>query len=228
MGYSIIVGASLVRFPQVIKLFMNKSSEGILPEMYYIDNYMMIIVGCYNIHLKNPFSVYGENFLILVQNIAIVILIWTYNKEVKLMTKILNSVAVCILFFILFTDTFVTEGMWIFMINIQFILLTIARAPQIWHNYKQGSTGQLAFITFLLNTLGGLARLLTLLKETSDLLNFISTILAFAFNLILTLQIIIYWNSSSKSKVKVEEGPEEPIIEKKNSESNTRRRTRID
>ena len=192
--------------------------------MYYIDNYMMIIVGCYNIHLKNPFSVYGENFLILVQNIAIVILIWTYNKEVKPLTKILNSVAVCILFFILFTDTFVTEGMWIFMMNVQFVLVTISRTPQIWYNYKQGSTGQLAFITYFMNTFGGLARLLTLLKETTNFLNILSTVLSFTFNLTLTTQIIIYWNSSSKSKVESEEVSEKPKIKKKKSKSNLHKR----
>ena len=160
-----------------------------------MDNYMMIIVGCYNIHLKNPFSVYGENFFILVQNIAIVLLIWAYNKEINITTKILVSLSVGGLFFILYTDALVSESMWIFMMNVQFVMLTIARTPQIWKNYKTGSTGQLAIITYGLNSIGGLARIGTQLKETSDFLNILSAILALVFNATITFQIICYWNT---------------------------------
>ena len=201
--------------PQVIKLATSKSWEGLVPEMFYVDNFMMIIVGWYNVHLKNPFSVYGENFFILAQDVAIVLLIWTYNKEVKTITKIIVSISVSGLFLILYTDILVSENMWTLMINIQFVLLTIARTPQIWHNFKNQSTGQLAIITYALNSLGGIARTLTLLKETTDFLNILVTLLSLLFNATLAFQIVYYWNSPSKTINKIKDNTDEPIIVKK-------------
>ena len=35
-----------------------------------------------------PFSVYGESIIIFVQNIFIILLLWTYNKKVGLLEKL--------------------------------------------------------------------------------------------------------------------------------------------
>ena len=159
---------------------------------------MMIIVGWYNKHLKNPFSVYGENFFILAQNIAIVVLIWTYNKEIKVTTKTLISLSVLALFAILYNDSLVSNAMWKILINIQCVMLIVARTPQIWQNYVSKSTGQLAFITLVLNTIGWFIRVMTIIKETTDVFNYLAASLSLLFNAILTFQILYYWNSTNK------------------------------
>ena len=202
LGYGIILGSCMVRLPQIIKLYLNGSCEGLVPKMFYMDNYMMIIVGWYNVHLNNPFSVYGKNFLIFIQNITIVFLIWKYNKDITMKSKILVVITTMLLFIILFTDKIIPDEVWTFMLNIQFIMLTVARMPQILYNIRMKSTGQLSLITYSWNTFGLLARFFTLLKETKDFLNFLSTFLALFFNAILTLQILWYWREFNKTKCK--------------------------
>ena len=48
----------------------------------------------YNYLQKNPFRSYGETCIILVQNIILVGLLWTYSKPTPSLVKILTVVAV--------------------------------------------------------------------------------------------------------------------------------------
>ena len=70
--------------------------------------------------------------------------------------------------------------------------------PQIILNFQQKSTGQMAFLTFMLNFLGSLARLGTVLNETDDLLFRIQYIVGAILNTIFILQFALYWNSGKK------------------------------
>ena len=48
------------------------------------------------------------------------------------------------------------------------VLMLFSRLPQIVQNARQGHAGQLALATYLLNTLGGAARVFTTLQELDD------------------------------------------------------------
>jgi mannose-P-dolichol utilization defect 1 len=80
------------------------------------------------------------------------------------------------------------------------ILLIISRIPQIITNFLNKSTGQLAFFTFLLNFLGGIARLGTVLVETSDFAYQLPYYIGTSLSGILVLQFLLYWNSSQEDK----------------------------
>ena len=69
---------------------------------------------------------------------------------------------------------------------------------QVIATYQNGSTGQLAFITALMNWLGTLGRIFTTVKETMDLLILASFSISFILNTIIMIQFLWYWNVSSK------------------------------
>ena len=75
----------------------------------------------------------------------------------------------------------------------------LSRVPQIIANYRNQSTGQLAFFTFFLSFLGVIARLGTVLLETDDFLYQLQYILALFLNGVIVLQFILYWNNKQKS-----------------------------
>ncbi len=63
---------------------------------------MYLHTSAYSFHKGVPFSVYGENVVILIQNLIIISLFWNYNKGVSRNEKVLCSV-----FFLLYTLTLV-------------------------------------------------------------------------------------------------------------------------
>ena len=76
IGLAIIVGSGIVKLPQVFKIIANKSVEGISPASYYIETTIFMQTAALAVSKGMAFSVYGENLIILVQNAAIIFLIW--------------------------------------------------------------------------------------------------------------------------------------------------------
>ena len=161
---------------------------------------MHIINGCYNIHLKSPFSVYGENFSLLIQNIILIILLWIYEKNNTHIQQMLISFVILGSLLYLYVDVFVPEYLWKLLMNLQIFMVAYSRIPQICENYKCKFTGELSSVMFLLNTLGNLARTFTFIKETHDLLNMFTSGLSAILNFTIFIQVIFYW----KSKISAE------------------------
>lgn len=153
LGYGIIFGALAVKLPQVFNLLKSGSAEGLVASMFYTECYMYIINGCYNIHLGSPFSVYGENFCILAQNLIIIFLVWRYRSDNSKLGIFLITTTIPGLFVYLYMDI-MPEHFWNYLMNAQILLITSSRIPQIYQNFSQKSTGQLALITYILNAAG--------------------------------------------------------------------------
>ena len=102
IGYLIITGAFILKVPQILKILKNKSVHGISKIMFYIETLMFIHSSSFSIHNKIPFSVYGENLIILAQNLIIVLLFWTFNKSIGIAEKFLLFVFITAYSFLLF------------------------------------------------------------------------------------------------------------------------------
>lgn len=71
--------------------------------------------------------------------------------------------------FVLFSGSrFLSDSSWSLVQQSNLALSLLSRVPQIITNFKNQSTGQLAFFTFFLSFLGVVARLGTVLIETDD------------------------------------------------------------
>ncbi len=66
----------------------------------------------YSIHKKMPFSVYGENLIILAQNFIIVLIFWNFSKKIQLLEKVECFAFIVGYFTILYQDKYLTEEMW--------------------------------------------------------------------------------------------------------------------
>jgi mannose-P-dolichol utilization defect 1 len=198
LGYGIILGASAVKLPQIFNIVRARSGEGILPSMFYIECLMFIINGCYNIHLESPFSVYGENFCLLLQNVFIIYLLWKYNSSSSTKSNIILSVSILIVFGILLTDIIVPSVMWNIFMDLQILLVAYSRMPQIIENFKNSSTGELSSLMFLLNACGNVARTFTFIKETQDMYNMFTSGLSALLNFTIFLQVVYYWKVNNQ------------------------------
>ena len=69
-------------------------------------------------------------------------------------------------------------------------------------NLRNGSTGQLSVVTWLLLFVGAAARIFTSVQETGDTMMVLQYALSTLCNGTITFQIFYYWNSSSSAAAK--------------------------
>lgn len=195
-GYTIVTLASIVKVPQILKVLSAQSAKGLVQSMYYVECWMNAIVMCYNIHLNNSFSLYGETVFLLLQNLILISLIWQYSQTISTSEKISFTLATTALITYLYTDVYVPTIVWDLAMSCQFVLMGYARIPQIIANYAEKSTGQMSVITFVANFLGVIARALTY-GFRMDLM-FASLIMNILYNGALVFQIFTYWHNTAE------------------------------
>ena len=69
-------------------------------------------------------------------------------------------------------------------------------------NLRNGSTGQLSVVTWLLLFVGAAARIFTSVQETGDTMMVLQYALSTLCNGTITFQIFYYWNSSAAAAAK--------------------------
>eukprot|EP01097_Dermamoeba_algensis_P008162 TRINITY_DN530_c0_g1_i1.p1 TRINITY_DN530_c0_g1~~TRINITY_DN530_c0_g1_i1.p1 ORF type:complete len:142 (-),score=34.83 TRINITY_DN530_c0_g1_i1:114-539(-) len=123
------------------------------------------------------------------QNMAILFLIFQYNKQPAFAFLSLLLTAVLLAVFPLGLVPFnIIMTLQAFTIPI----FALSRIPQILANFKSKSTGQLALLTWLLNFAGAAARIFTTLNETNDPMLLVSHGIATVLNGTILVQILLY------------------------------------
>ncbi|KAI8498869.1 Mannose-P-dolichol utilization defect 1 protein [Branchiostoma belcheri] len=197
LGYGIILGSSIVKVPQVIKIVLARSAEGIsiygvLLELTAITNTL-----AYSYANKYPFSAYGEALFMLFQTAAIAFMVLYFQGKHAAAVGFLGCYA-AILSYLLsgmapmsLLATLHASGM---------PVVLVSKMIQAIANYRQGHTGQLSAITVFLLTLGSVARIFTSYQETGDSLLIMTYVVSSAANALIALQMVWYWNVSQKPK----------------------------
>lgn len=146
------------------------------------------------------FSEYGENAIIIVQNVVVILLIYNYDKSISLVEKLLFVALISTYSTWLLMDTSVPEEAWPFVTSSCILCNCMSRMPQIYSNFSNKSTGVLSFITFFLGWAGSTARFIGVLFASDDIM-FISQFAISAFlNTTIIAQFGLYWNEGKKDK----------------------------
>ncbi|RYN85732.1 hypothetical protein AA0119_g13175 [Alternaria tenuissima] len=170
-----IVGApSILKVPQLLKLINSQSAEGLSFLSYFLDTY-------------------GETALILVQNIAIACLVLKYSGNLVGIAEWLGGLIAAGA--ALFNEGWVDNERLSFLQATAGVLSVASKVPQILTIWSEGGTGQLSAFAVVNYPLGSLSRIFTTLQEVDDPLLLYGFIAGFAFNAVLSLQVIYYWNA---------------------------------
>lgn len=145
-------------------------------------------------HLGLQFSVYGENLFIFAQNLAIIGMMWHFDRTIGAFQKLMFATFISVYAYVLFSGMMPEDG-WAIVSSSSLVVGLVSRIPQIWQNYCAKSTGALAFVTFFLMFLGTIARAATIFFESKDVMLRSQMALALAMNTIIVFQFAIYWNS---------------------------------
>ncbi|WFD45571.1 hypothetical protein GLX27_000192 [Malassezia furfur] len=215
LGLGIVVFGSIIKFPQIYKIVHARSATGISLAMYILEVVAYTISLAYAIRLHIPFSTYGENASLTLQNMIITLLIIAYSPmdtysrrvttfcrargittntlyvSVAAVTMVLCSLALAF-------ETAVPPAM---LKTLQLFTIPVSLAskvPQMLELHRDKATGQLSVLVVFAQLLGTLARVFTTLTETNDRLLFWGFALATVFNAVIAVQVLLYWNGNEK------------------------------
>ena len=219
LGLGIVVFGSIIKFPQIYKIVSTRSAEGISLTMYILEVVAYTISLVYAIRLRIPFSTYGENASLTVQNMVITLLIIAFSPMdgvSRLVTRACRQRGI-------FTNTFyVALGAVVMVLGTLALIsektvpphllqllqgLTIpvslaSKVPQMLELHRSKATGELSIIVVFAQLMGTIARVFTTLTETNDPLLFWGFALATIFNAVIAIQVIMYWNGNEQRRGK--------------------------
>jgi len=188
IGTVILVGSFALKVPQIYNLYSTKNTVGLSPSSFYTDCAAVIVTVVYNILQGNPFTSFGEQCVILVQNIILVLLLWVHSKPGP---SFLNMLSVTVVLGGIAAGSYVLPAEHQYVLPLTTLPLMIySRMAQIISNYQCGTTGSLSIITTFLMLGGSLARVLTTIIEVGwDVSLLTVTFISAALSAILMAQV---------------------------------------
>ncbi|RSH92390.1 hypothetical protein EHS25_008805 [Saitozyma podzolica] len=227
LGLGIVLGGAII-----LKIVSTRSARGLSLSAYILETTSYAISLAYASRNHFPFSTYGENFFLTIQNVVITLLILFFSgqgvgADIKkpLSTtrgnsgKVVAGAAVAaVTGFVLWSETLCPLGTLALLQAATLPLSLISKAPQIISNLRNQSTGNLSAFAVFNALLGCLARLFTTKQEVNDPLIFWGFFGAAVLNAVLAVQMLMYWNNSDvgakttrQRRRATEEGIAEPI-----------------
>jgi len=197
LGLGIVLGGSIVKLPQIVKVFSSRSARGLSLSSYLLDTASTAIAVAYNARNAFSFSSYGELVFLLAQNAVIIALIVLYRPGRSLPTLAAVGAALAAAGYALSSPSLVTPATLQLLQASSIPLALAAKVPQIASNFHLGSTGQLSAFLVLNSLLGTLARVFTTSQETGDNLLWWGFASTAALNAVIALQMALYWNSGA-------------------------------
>ncbi|KMZ68327.1 Mannose-P-dolichol utilization defect 1 protein [Zostera marina] len=200
LGYCIVVGSTSVKLPQIIKISRSKSVQGLSIISFELEIIGYTIGLAYCVSKGIPFSAYGEYFFLLIQSIVLISIIYYFSSPLRAGTlaKIMFYCAIAPSVFAGRIEPVLFEALFAG----QHAIFFFARVPQIWTNYNNQSTGELSFLTSLMNFAGALVRLFTCVQERAPRNMTLGSMLGILLNGTILTQILMYHRKAHMKKEK--------------------------
>ena len=142
LGIGIVSMSAIVKLPQLLKIINSKSAEGLSFPSYLLETSAFAISLAYSARNGFPFSTYGENALVAVQNVIIAALILHLGGKSAGAAAFVGGAAAA--GYALANDSIVNMGMLSQLMAGAGALGMAAKVPQIYTIWQQGGTGQLS------------------------------------------------------------------------------------
>jgi mannose-P-dolichol utilization defect protein 1 len=143
LGVAIVGSSAIVKVPQILKLVNSRSAAGVSFVSYALETASLLITLAYSVRQQFPFSTYGENALIAVQDVVVGILVMTFAGKPAGAAAFVALVAASI-YALLFDQTLIDNQTLTYLQTGAGVLGITSKLPQIYTIWKEGSTGQLS------------------------------------------------------------------------------------
>ncbi|KAL9180426.1 hypothetical protein ACHAXT_008396 [Thalassiosira profunda] len=197
IGVGIILLSCVNRAPVIRNILKSRSATGLSVAAVYGEVIMYSNASFYNILQGNPFTAYGETFMVLLQIMVVVSLIWTYEPQIGMANKVAALASYGVYVFLVF-QVLTPETQYILMVGNPVVLIQ-SRGAQIRANFANKQTGAQSLITTAMNLSGSLVRMATTIKEVGwDMYILRAYGISVCLNAILFGQIVAYKANTEK------------------------------
>ncbi|KZO97151.1 mannose-P-dolichol utilization defect 1 protein [Calocera viscosa TUFC12733] len=195
LGVGLVLGGSIMKLPQLVVIVRARSARGVSLAAYAFETLSYWIITVYSARQGYPFSTYGENFFLGVQNVVITLLIVFFHPRSTLAQLAGAAVAIAVGAYLLLQ----IPMSYLAMLQGSTIPLTfLSKVPQIMSNHRLQSTGTLSSFAVFAAVAGTFARLFTTATEVKDPLVFWGYVGAAVLNVIIGVQMVMYWRSDER------------------------------
>lgn len=188
-----------------ITVLRARSTRGLSLPSYILETLAYAITLAYSARNNFPFSTYGENFFLTIQNIIIALLIIYHSPSPALLKRTSSTPTLVVAVVVSLTTVYILAIIptrVLALLQLATIPLSLlSKFPQIYENHRARSTGQLSAIAVFSQVAGCLARLFTTATEVGDRIVLAGFLLALILNLVLGAQMYIYWGREVDDKV---------------------------
>lgn len=197
LGILIIVFSCTLKVPQIKTMLSDNSMASQLSEFsLFADIFSYLSIILYSLHFNYPFTSYGENLTICIQNAIILYLFCRITKSG--FYRLLGISSIFLITALCLHDKYVPEHIWLLIGSCGLPFIVLSRLFSILYCFREKSSGPLSRFTFILGALGNLTRIFTTITETKDSLLITQIIISFLLNFTLIIQISIYGNKSTE------------------------------
>ncbi|EIW83825.1 mannose-P-dolichol utilization defect 1 protein [Coniophora puteana RWD-64-598 SS2] len=199
LGLGIVVGGSIMKVPQLLLILNARSARGLSLSAYVLETLAYAITTSYAFRNNFPFSTYGENLFLAIQNTIITLLIVQLTPSPPSLSKPAQSTAPRVLAgagaaALAFVALYAAPSEALSALQLATLPLSVlSKLPQIRQNARARSTGQLSAFAVIAQVGGCAARLFTTAAEVGDMLVAAGFVIALLLNVVLAAQMWMYW-----------------------------------
>eukprot|EP01025_Chloroclados_australasicus_P013394 TRINITY_DN16312_c0_g1_i1.p1 TRINITY_DN16312_c0_g1~~TRINITY_DN16312_c0_g1_i1.p1 ORF type:complete len:247 (-),score=19.39 TRINITY_DN16312_c0_g1_i1:431-1171(-) len=202
LGYAILVGASVVKIPQILAILSSGSAEGLSALSFELELLGYTIGASYG-YLKNlPINTYGEAIAIWIQNVLLLFMVYNYSNASYIRRA--TTFGILTAFVTAVGQGAVSIAMIDTLLAGSVLIFVAARVPQIITNFRNGGTGQLSSVSVLMLLGGSLARIFTSIREDVGSQMVFSYAVGAVLNFTLLGQILFYKFFTQSQKLKTQ------------------------
>ncbi|KAF7139566.1 hypothetical protein RHSIM_Rhsim07G0225500 [Rhododendron simsii] len=227
LGYCIVAASTTVKLPQILKILQHQSVRGLSVMAFELELVGYTIALAYCLHKGLPFSAYGELAFLLIQGEVSHLVhfasssFYNFSCDYLLLFSASGNQdmdeSITVSYFLSGDDCSLTlycgvaptilagqidPVLFEALYASQHAIFFCARVPQIWQNYSNKSTGELSFLTCLMNSAGSLVRVFTSLQEKAPTSVVLGSVIGIVLNGTILSQIIMYQKPSQGKKEK--------------------------
>jgi len=196
LGLGMVVFATVIKIPQVLKVARSKSAEGLSLAAMLVEQFGYVYNLATHYRESYPITTYGDFIAIMLQNMALLVLAFKFSKRTA--QGVLVVSAFFAMLFFMCSELCPIE--WLrFLTTLNALVSLGSRVPQIYANFAARSTGALSVVTTAGMAIGSCARVFTTYMDIPSRRILLGYVTSASCHLTLLTQILMYGGSSSST-----------------------------
>ncbi|KAK9249241.1 hypothetical protein V1506DRAFT_527449 [Lipomyces tetrasporus] len=196
VGIGIVFASSIIKLPQIAKLVGSRSAKGVSIAGTGLECLSYLGLLAYAVRAGFPFSTYGEQAFLWVQDVVVFVLLLVYSGQSVVAVGVVPAVLAAAYYLVVAVPG--PSPAVLATLQAATIPLSLAsKVPQIVTIFSNKSTGQLSAVSVFAYLAGSVARVFTTVQEVDDQIVLSGVVLGALLNGVLVVQMVMYWGAAA-------------------------------